>query len=173
MRFSKQLLVTGALVFGLLSCSKTNENDVIASDQTFMTQAALSNSAEIDAGTLASTNASSAEVKAFGLMMVTEHTTAQNDLKTVGTKIGLTVKDTIDPAHVALKQKLMSLSGRAFDSVYIMSQIADHQVTLANYITEINSGNNINVLNYANNYRPHIAMHYNTADSIAKAMKFK
>jgi putative membrane protein len=105
--------------------------------------------------------------------MVTDHTTAQNDLKTLGTNVNVAVADSIDSMHGSLIDTLKTLSGRAFDSVYIMSQIKDHQTVISNFQQEINSGNKTDVISYANKYLPKLQMHLQMADSIATLMNFK
>jgi putative membrane protein len=83
------------------------------------------------------------------------------------------VKDTIDAAHVTLMQTLQGLSGRAFDSTYIVNQVSDHQKTVTDFQTELSSGSRSEVKDYANKYLPKIQMHLQKADSIATAMGFK
>ncbi|GEO08369.1 hypothetical protein SAE01_08650 [Segetibacter aerophilus] len=108
-------------------------------------------------------------MKKFAQFMVAEHTLAQTDLKNLGTSVGIAVKDTIDPPHVALKSLLVSTpAGRAFDSIYIYSQVADHDATIANFQTEQSNGSHRDVVSYANNYLPHIQMHRQSADSISR-----
>jgi putative membrane protein len=157
----------------LFSCSKDDEDSLNSTDQTFLMQASVSNTTEIQAGQLAATKASSAIVKSFGQNMVAEHTLAQSDLKTIGSNVGMAVKDSVDPAHVVIMQQLTALTRRAFDSAYIRTQLNDHQMTQTMFQTELNSGSHSEVKNYANTYLPHIQMHYTRADSIATAMKFK
>jgi putative membrane protein len=60
-------------------------------------------------------------------------------------------------------------AGRAFDSIYIHSQVADHDMTIANFQTEQNNGSHRDVQDYANRYLPHIQMHRQSADSISRA----
>lgn len=166
-------LLTGT---ALLSCDKNddgNNNDLNAQDRNFILQASLSNTAEIQTGTLASTKGDSSAIKMFGEMMNTDHTQAQTDLKSVGTTVGVTVPDSIDAAHVTLMQTLNGLSGREFDSVYITNQITDHQATIAAFQAEQTSGGRSQVMDFANTYLPKIQMHLQKADSIATAMHFK
>ena len=94
---------------------------------------------------------------------------AQTDLKNLGASVGYPVKDTIDPAHVAMAAQLNALSGRAFDSTYMYGQVADHRTTVSFFQTEQSNGRHSDVLNYANTYLPHIQMHLQSADSIANA----
>ena len=175
MKINTLLAMTSAVVlFSFAACSDDDDNNELnATDQNFVMNASLSNTAEVDAGTLAAAQGSSAGVKMFGSMMVTEHGTAQTELKNLGPTIGMTINDTIDPPHVALKQQLQTLTGRAFDSTYIINQIADHQKTLTQFDNEISAGSHQMVRNYADKYRPHIQMHLHMADSIATAMNFK
>ena len=83
----KKLFFTASFIAGflLVACNKDDDNDenTNTQDQTFVMQAAMSNRAEVDLGTLASTKATNSSVKAFAQMMVTEHSTAQSDLQNV------------------------------------------------------------------------------------------
>jgi putative membrane protein len=174
---TKSLIACAALSMTLFACSKdddnTNSNVLNSTDSTFIMHVALGNSAEVEAGTLAASNGEEPGIKSFGQMMVTDHTTAQGDLKTVGTTVGVAVKDSVDAEHTTLMETLNGLSGREFDSTYIINQIADHQKTVADFQTELSSGNRSEVKDFANKYLPKIQMHLEKADSIATAMGFK
>lgn len=168
----KKVFLAGTLALAILtSCDKDdNDNDVNSTDQMFVNQVAIGNKAEIMAGQLAATKGSSAGVRAFGQMMVTEHGQAQTDLQNVATNIGITLPDTVDAEHQALMVRLSSLSGYSFDTAYINSQVKDHQKTISIFQMEISSGNNTSVRNYANQYLPHIQMHLQKADSLRTAL---
>src|SRR5437763_16690025 len=71
---------------------KDNKNTNNSMDQTFVTQVAIGNNAEIQAGQLAATKGNSASVRSFGQMMVSEHGQAQADLKNTGSSAGITVR---------------------------------------------------------------------------------
>ena len=83
------------------------------------------------------------------------------------------MKDSVDSQHTALLQTLQGLSGREFDSTYIVNQIADHQKTVDDFQAELNAGSKTEVKDYANKYLPKIQMHLQQADSIATVMNFK
>lgn len=172
MTMKKVIYATGVLAVVILAaCSKSNENLTMNSqDQTFELKGTVSNTAEINAGNLVLTKGTNARVKSFAQFMIAEHTTAQTDLKSLGTSTGMAIRDSIDPAHQAIMAQLMSLpAGRAFDSAYIYSQVADHDMTIANFQAEINGGNHRDVKAYASTYLPHIQMHRMMADSISTA----
>lgn len=173
---SKVLLFSLAASLTFFACKKSKSNNtqtLSSQDQAFISKASLSNTAEIQAGGLADSTSDTATIRAFGQQMVTDHTTAQNDLKTLGGNFNVSVKDSVDSMHSSLINTLRGLSGRMFDSVYIMSQIKDHQAAISDFQNEINEGNQSNVINYANKYLPKLQMHLQMADSIATAMKFK
>jgi putative membrane protein len=171
----KKFFIWGSLaMMGFLTaCDKNDDNnntDVNSTDQMFMTNVAIGNKAEIMAGQLAATKSTNTSVKAFGQMMVTEHGQAQTDLQTVANGIGMTLPDSVDAEHRALMTRLNSLSGRAFDTAYINSQVRDHQKTLSIFQMENSSGNNQSVRNYSNTYTPHIQMHLRVADSLSRTL---
>jgi putative membrane protein len=154
------------------ACEKdNNDDDLNGTDNTFMTQVAMGNKAEIMAGQLAATKGENAEVKAFGQLMVTEHGMAQTDLESIASSLGKTLPDTVDAEHQALMVRLNSLSGHSFDTAYMNSQVKDHQKTVMIFQTETSDGNNRRVRDYANTYLPHIQMHLQKADSLANAIE--
>jgi putative membrane protein len=173
----KRVFLTGNLILALCltACDNKDDNnnnsDTLNSmDQSFVPQASVSNNAEINAGQLAATKATNTSVKSFAQLMVTEHTTAQSDLRSRASAVGLTLSDTVDAEHRALMTRLNSLSGFAFDTAYMNSQVKDHLKTLTLFQTEMNAGNQSSIRNYANTYEPHIMMHLQRADSIRQTL---
>ena len=173
---SKVLLFTMAASLTFFACKKSkndNTQTLSSQDQAFISKASLSNTAEIRAGGLADSTADTAMIRSFGQQMVTDHTTAQNDLKTLGSNLSVSVNDSADAMHTALMDTLRGLSGRMFDSAYIINQIKDHQAAISDFQNEISEGNQSDVINYANKYLPTLQMHLQMADSIATVMNFK
>ena len=168
---SSYLIYSGCLLFAmaLSSCSKNDDDELNDNDRGFMIKASISNTAELGTATLALNKATNGAVRAYANHMIVEHGMAQTDLKNLGTRVGFAIKDTLDPAHVAIANQLSALSGRQFDSAYIHTQILDHNATSANFQLEQTTGQHTDVKNYANTYRPHIEMHLTRADSIAAA----
>ena len=168
----KKVFLTGSVALIVFaSCKKDKDNNnVNSTDQTFLTQVAIGNKAEVMAGQLAATKATNPAIKSFGQLMVTEHGQAQTDLQNVYSSVGQTMPDTVDSEHQALMARLNSLTGHSFDTAYINSQVKDHQKTLTIFQSEINDGDNTNVKNYANTYLPHIQMHLQKADSLSRTL---
>jgi putative membrane protein len=136
-------------------------------DETFVEKAALANRTEVQFGELASTKATDPLVKDFAMKMVQEHNTAQNELKAISDDYDdVDWPEAMDQQHKDLFEDLNDRSGYSFDSLYMSSQVVDHQMTITNFETEINSGTVDRVKAYANKYLPHIREHHQQADSI-------
>lgn len=166
----KVLLFCCALsIAGFSSCDKDDDNndDLNQTDREFLINAAYSNLAEIDAGTLASTKAMNAEVKNFGSHMISEHSLAMRELDSLATMWNVNTPDTVDAEHKALKQYLSSLSGTSFDTAYMNSQIKDHQKTIALFENEKANGDEDAIQNYyVDKFLPHIREHLTSAQAI-------
>ena len=161
-------LVSAAIV--LTACDKDddNNNQVSNSDKDYMTNAALSNLAEIDAGQLAATKGNKDSVKMYGNMMIMEHTKANASLDSLAKTKGVTLPTTVDAEHAALKTRLSGYSGRTFDTAYVNAQVKDHAKTVTLFQSEIAGGQNKDVINFANKLLPNIQMHLTHAQTIQK-----
>jgi putative membrane protein len=90
------------------------------------------NQVDIDAGKLATSKASKADVKAFAQQMVTDHTGVNKQAVELVTRLKVTPED--NATSQALKSggdanvaALKVLSGAAFDKAYIDHEVAYHQ----------------------------------------------
>ena len=93
------------------------------------------NQVDIDAGKLAESKGSNAEVKAFGKQMVTDHSGVNKQAVALVTK--LKVKPEDNDTSKSLKsggadnvKNLEKLSGAAFDKAYVDHEVAYHQAVL-------------------------------------------
>jgi putative membrane protein len=93
------------------------------------------NQVDIDAGKLAESKASSADVKAFGKQMVTDHSGVNKQAVALVTKLKVTPED--NPTSKSLKaggeenvRNLHKLSGAAFDRAYVDHEVTYHQQVL-------------------------------------------
>ena len=93
------------------------------------------NQVDIDAGKLASSMATNADVKAFGAMMVTDHTGVNKAATDLAGKLKVTPED--NATSKSLKAggdknvtHLKTLKGAAFDKAYIDHEVAYHQQVL-------------------------------------------
>jgi len=93
------------------------------------------NQVDIDAGKLAEQRASSADVKAFGKRMVTDHSAVNKSAVDLATKLKLKPEDS-DTAQSLKKggtenvANLKNLKGAAFDKAYVDHEVAYHQAVI-------------------------------------------
>jgi putative membrane protein len=93
------------------------------------------NQVDIDAGKLATAQASDPEVKKFAQLMVTDHTGVNKQAVDLATKLKVTPED--NPTSKSLKsggdenlKNLNGLKGAAFDKAYIEHEVTYHQAVL-------------------------------------------
>jgi len=93
------------------------------------------NQVDIDAGKLAESKGSNAEVKAFGKQMVTDHSGVNKQAVALVTKLKVAPED--NATSKSLKQggvdnvkNLEKLSGAAFDKAYVDHEVAYHEQVL-------------------------------------------
>jgi putative membrane protein len=121
------IAVTGLLLLPVAGVSAEGVNDAqIASI------VVTANQVDIDAGKLASSRATNSEVKSFGKLMVTDHTSVNKSAIDLVTKLNVTPED--NPTSQSLKADgeknlahLKTLKGAAFDKAYVDREVAYHQ----------------------------------------------
>jgi putative membrane protein len=93
------------------------------------------NQVDIDAGKLAESKGHSADVRAFGKRMVTDHTGVNKEAVALVKKLGVKPED--NPTSQSLKKggednlaNLKGLKGAAFDKAYIDHEVAYHEQVL-------------------------------------------
>jgi putative membrane protein len=128
--FATSVLIAGASLMTASAVSAQSINDAqIASI------VVTANQVDIDAGKLAQTKGSNADVKAFGKQMVTDHTGVNKQATALVTKLKVTPED--NATSKSLKQggednlkNLRALKGAAFDKAYVDHEVAYHQAVL-------------------------------------------
>src|SRR3954470_9375369 len=128
--FASSILIAGASLIVAASASAQ-----AVSDAQIASIVVTANQVDIDAGKLAQTQASKAEVKAFGKQMVTDHTGVNKQATALVTKLKVTPED--NATSKSLKQggednlkNLRTLKGAAFDKAYVDHEVAYHQAVL-------------------------------------------
>jgi putative membrane protein len=135
------------------------------------------NQVEIDAGKLAESHGSSAEVKSFGKQMVTDHTGVNKQATALVTKLKVTPQD--NPTAQSLKSggeknvaNLKSLKGAAFDKAYVDNEVAYHQQVIdALDKTLIPSATNAELKALLVKVRPAFVAHLEHAKKIQSTLK--
>jgi putative membrane protein len=142
-----------------------------SADTKFATDAAQGGMAEVQLGQLAAQKASNADVKAFGQHMIDDHTKANDELKSVAEKEGMTLPTSLDPKDQALMSKLQNLSGPAFDKAYMKAMVSDHEKDVKEFQKEANDGKDPQLKDFASKTLPVLQSHLDMAKSTDAKVK--
>ena len=99
--------------------------------QSFASQAAVIGKAEIELGQLAAKNSQDPAVREYAQRMVKDHQAADAKLKKIAGAENLTLPQSLDAEHQALKEKLADLKGEAFDREYAKAMAKGHDKAVA------------------------------------------
>jgi putative membrane protein len=129
----------------------------------FVTNAAIADMYEIEAGRIASERAKSADLKAFGKMLVTDHTKMSGDMKAAMGSAGanVTIPTQMDERRQGMIDNLKQAPADAFDGVFIAQQVAAHQESLTLHQTYAQNGDNAALKALAAKHTPMIEQHLN------------
>ena len=136
-------------------------------DQKFMKQAADGGMAEVELGQLAVEKAASPEVKKFGQRMVDDHGKANEQLKSIAGRKGVTLPFQPSAKNQAMKDNLSKLAGEQFDNAYMAEMLKDHQKDVAEFRRASESAKDPDVKNFAAQTLPTLQDHLKQAQSLA------
>jgi putative membrane protein len=105
--------------------TNASSNTAVLQDN-FWTKAAQGGMAEVELAKLALQKSQNADVKKFAQTMVTDHTKANNELKTLAAKKSVVLPTDIG-SHKSTMDDLSKLSGADFDKAYVDAMVEDHE----------------------------------------------
>jgi putative membrane protein len=159
----KILLVSFAIALPLIAWAADNP------DAKFYKAAAEGGIAEVELGNLAQKKSENAGVKQFGAMMVSDHSAANDRLKSIASSKDLKLPTSPSVTQMATKAKLEALSGQTFDKSYIKSMIKDHEEDIAEFKREMAEGRDPDAKAFATATLPTLQTHLKKIQSIATA----
>jgi putative membrane protein len=138
-------------------------------DEQFASEASSGGMAEVQLGQLAEQKGTSADVKAFGKRMVTDHTKAGEDLKKVAHDQGMTLPTTISKEDQITYDRLAKLDGAQFDAAYAKAMLQDHKKDVAAFEKQSTSGSNDALKQFAARTLPTLKDHLKEAQDLAQS----
>lgn len=143
---------------------------VSTADKMFFTKAAQAGMAEVTMGQLAQSQASSDAVKSFGQQMVTDHGTANDELKQLAAQKGVTLPTKVDAKEQHLIAKLKGKKGAAFDHLYVTDAGDKDHTAAVKLFEHASKSKDADVKAFADKTLPTIKHHLEMARQIAKDM---
>jgi putative membrane protein len=173
-----------ALVLGISACNdnssskpadsvdsaKTVNKEVkpVQSDASnFAVNAANGGMMEVILGKVAQDNASSARVKAFGEMMVKDHTEANNNLKSIAGTLNIALPDSVSDDMKKEIDHLKMKKGKDFDKAYVSMMLDDHKKDIAEFRKCSDNCSDSSIKAFAYNTLPVLEKHLDSIQAIA------
>jgi putative membrane protein len=135
-------------------------NGMKVTDPQFVMMAGHANEAEIDEARYALKVTKNPLVRTFAQKMINDHSQAAVDLRSAARTVSLDnvpTKPTLE--QMADARRLMSMTGSAFDTAYMESQIADHQRMYALLQAEVGSTQSASLKAFAQAQLPIVKEH--------------
>jgi putative membrane protein len=173
-----------ALGVGLLACngnSSSDRADAVDSAKTvnkevkavqpdasnFVVNATNGGMMEVELGKIAEDRASSARVKAFGAMMVKDHTDANNNLKGIANSLNIAIPDSVSNDTRKEINDLKMKKGKDFDKAYVNMMVDDHKKDIAEFRKCADYCSDSTVKNFAATTLPVLEKHLDSIQAIA------
>lgn len=154
-----------------LAQTKSETANRMTADNGFAMKAAEGGMAEVQFGSLAKDHASNADVKSFGDRMVTDHTKANDELKSIAAKKNITLPSSMNAKDQASHDRLSKMNGAAFDKEYMRMMVADHRTDVNEFRRESQSGSDPDLKAFAAKYLPTLEEHLKLAESTQAKVK--
>jgi putative membrane protein len=135
----------------------------------FVTNAAISDMYEIEAGKLAQEKGQAAGVKEFGAMMVKDHTASSTEMKPLAQAANVTLPTAADERRKGLIDNLRAASGADFDRAYMDQQVAAHEEALRLLNGYAQDGENAGLKAFAAKTAPIVQGHLDKARGLQTA----
>jgi putative membrane protein len=142
-------------------------------DAKFMVRAASGGMAEVELGTLAAKKAVNPNVRAFGAMMVEDHSKANKKLTALATSIGVSLPQFPAKSEEDLDDKLIKKSPKDFDKAYVDAMVKDHQEDIKDFEKEINDAKSGAVKTFAQNTLPVLQKHLVAITAVQDSLEHK
>ena len=121
-------------------------------------------------GTGTTSGLDSAGIRSFASMMVTDHTKANNELKTLAAKKSVTLPTTLTTAKQQKLDSLNAMSGSAFNRAYIKMMVSSHQETVDMFQKESDSGSDTDVKSFSSTWLPTFKTHLQHAQMLQDSL---
>jgi putative membrane protein len=145
------------------------ESKASPADTAFIKKAADGGMTEVELGKVAEKNGQKDDVKGFGSHMVKDHGKANDELKSVASKMNVTPPDKVSAEHQAKIDKMSKMSGAAFDTAYVKEMVASHEKTIAMFEAAKGKVGNEDLKKFIDDTLPVIKMHLEMAKKMQTA----
>lgn len=141
---------------------------VSKADQDFAVNTANAGMTEIQAGQMAEQKGVAKDVKAYGAMMVQDHTAAADKLKAIAAQKNITLPAAVSSDMQKNLDDLQGKSGKDFDKAYIDMMISDHKKVISAFEDESKNGSDADIRAFADSTLHTLHHHLDEAEKCKK-----
>jgi putative membrane protein len=173
-----------AMGLGIVACNSNSNNDhtdAVDSAKTvnkevkavqpdasnFAVAAANGGLMEVELGKIAEDKAASARVKAFGAMMVKDHSEANQNLKGIASSLNIVLPDSVSNDSRKEIDDLKMKNGKDFDKAYVKMMVDDHKKDIAEFRKCADNCSDSTIKNFASTTLPVLEKHLDSIQAIA------
>jgi putative membrane protein len=140
-------------------------------DREFITKAASGSMAEIALGATASQKAATPDVKSYADRMVSDHTKASDELKSLAAKKGVMLPSDLEKSTKNEQDKLAKMTGKKVDKEYADFMLKDHEHDLKDFQKAAKDAKDPDVKAWAAKMVPIIEDHLKSAKQLDSKIK--
>ncbi|RFS18879.1 DUF4142 domain-containing protein [Chitinophaga silvatica] len=137
----------------------------------FAVEAATGSMMEVAFGKLAQEKATNERVKAFGAMMVNDHSRLEDEIKSIASKKNITLPADLSEETKKHMEELGKKSGKDFDKSYIDMMVDDHEKDVKAFEKASEDLTDVDLKAWAGNTLPTLKMHLDSAKAVKEALK--
>jgi len=139
----------------------------VLTDKQFMREAAVGGMSEVELGKLGVERAQSADVKAFAQRMVDDHSKANDQLKQLASREGVTLPADVNAKERATMTRLAKMSGAEFDKAYMRDMVTDHDKDVSLFERQSSRESNADLKAWIDQTLPTLEEHQHMAKDVA------
>ena len=139
-------------------------------DKKFVNEAAQAGMLEVKLGQIAEKSANS-DVKMLGQHMVMDHTKANDELKSLASKKGMTVPASLNKDMQMHYDEMSKKTGSDLDKAYADMMVKDHKKVVDLFKTEAESGDDADLKAWANSTLPTLEHHLKMSEDTKEKVK--
>jgi len=148
------------------SCKDEDDDEPMLTLPSFMQQAAASDLFETTTGQMAAQKGTMPEIRAFGEMLVRDHTMSSSELMTLASQKGVTISATLPADKAARVTTLNAATGTTFDRQFALMQVQAHQEAIDLYEKADRDITDAEVQAFIDKTLPVLRMHLDEAEDL-------
>ncbi|OWP64683.1 hypothetical protein CDA63_02675 [Hymenobacter amundsenii] len=167
---STDMAMNDGVATDTMGAGGTAATSTMMTDDEFMKMVATGGHNEMGLSQVALDKGATGATKDFANMMITDHTKAGNELKSIADSKSVLLPADMDAEHKALQEQMQNLSGEQLAQKYAQQMVTDHQNTVDMFQSEIQNGQDAAVKAFASKTLPTIQEHLSMAKKLPGAM---